>query len=57
MLDSGVPEWLAEALIEMFKFMDSTIKLEYDLGTYKNLTGEEPIDLKKWVAKHAAAFQ
>ncbi len=28
-----------------------------DLGLYKQITGEDPTDLKKWVSKYSGAFQ
>ena len=57
--DLGVPEWQADGILEILKLIDSASPLvtKNDIGLYKTITGEEPTDLKKWLAKNSAAFQ
>ncbi len=60
MMGGGIPEWQAEGVIELSKLIDASspaLSSDRDLGLYKQITGEDPTDLKKWVTKYSAAFQ
>ena len=58
-MDIGFPEWRANAIVELYKLIDSSspTMTGMESGAFENITGEEPTDLKKWVAKHAVEFQ
>ena len=56
----GFPEWQADGILVLYKAIDAgssaTNQLE-DLGTYEEITGEKPTDLKMWVCSVAAGFK
>ena len=58
-MDMSFPEWQAVGLIETSQLIDSgtSFTTEADLTTYKEITGEDPIDLKTWIKQYAAAFK
>lgn len=59
MMAAGMQEFQVEGMVELFKLIDasSPTVTESHSGVYKDLTGEEPMSLKQWVAKHAGQFQ
>jgi uncharacterized protein YbjT (DUF2867 family) len=58
-LGMGIPEWQADGGIELFKLMneeDPIISTE-NVGDYQKITGEQPTNLKAWVAQVKGAFE
>lgn len=55
----GFPDWQNDGSIEMFKLIDSGSPVTDmpDLSAFTQITGEQPTDLKCWLAKHSAGFQ
>ena len=55
----GYPEWQVDGIFELDRLIDSgsPITNQADLSTFKQITGEQPIDLKTWVTKYAPGFQ
>ena len=53
------PEWQVNGLLELFKLIDAAnpVMSNSDLGTFTEITGDQPTDLKKWLAKYAGGFQ
>ena len=60
-LQTGLPEWRVDAVIELYKLIDSgsPVTNEADTGTgdFIQITGEQPSKLKAWVAEMAGAFK
>lgn len=58
-LQAGLPEWRADAIVELYKHIDSgsPVTNEADTGDFTRITGEQPTNLKAWVAKVAEAFK
>lgn len=58
-LDIGLPEWQAEEVLELYRLIDSSNPVMYnsDVRIVKQITGEQPTDLKTWLAKYAIGFQ
>ncbi len=46
MMAAGVPEWQAEGFIEQLMIIDASTRKECDAAVFKQITGEEPTDLK-----------
>ena len=59
MLGQGIEEWLVDLMFWALKLIDSgSPALEkVDPGLYKQITGEDPTNLKTWVTKNAGGFQ
>ena len=59
LIGKGVDEWQVTVFLEFYKMIDAgdPIVVEADFGLYKQITGEDPTDLKTWVIKNAAGFQ
>lgn len=59
MMAKGFPEIQAEGLIEVFKLINASHPAVTDThpGVFKNLTGEEPMNMKQWLAKNAEEFK
>ena len=59
LIGKGVDEWQVTVFLEFYKMIDAgdPIVVEVDFGLYKQITGEDPTDLKTWVIKNAAGFQ
>jgi uncharacterized protein YbjT (DUF2867 family) len=58
-LGTGIPEWQVDGGIELFKLMneeDPIISTE-NVGDYQKITGEQPTNLKAWVAQVKGAFE
>ena len=57
--ESGVPEWQVKASFEFLKLIDNSAPsvAGNKEGDFRSITGEEPTDLKQWVAKHVGDFQ
>ena len=55
----GYPEWQVDGILELYKFIDSgsPVTNEADTDDYTQITGEQPTNLKAWVAKVAGAFK
>lgn len=55
----GLPEWQAEGCLELYRLIDSGAPETNatDMGDYKAITGEEPTDLKAWLAPIAKHFK
>ena len=47
----GFPEWQADAIIEVYKLIDSGFSEtnQEDMSKFKEITGEDPTSLKDWV--------
>lgn len=58
-LQAGYPEWQVDGILELYKLIDSgsSVTNEADIGEYTRLTGENPTNLKAWVAMVAGAFK
>ena len=58
-LQAGYPEWQVDGILELYKLIDSgsPVTNEADTGDYTQITGEQPTNLKAWVAKVAGAFK
>ena len=58
-LEMGFPEWQVDGILELFKLIDAAnpVMSNSDLGTFTEITGDQPTDLKKWLAKYAGGFQ
>ena len=58
-LDMGMLEWEVEGLMELFKLIDSASPVinPQDISHFHQITGEEPINLRAFVAQVKAAFQ
>ena len=53
----GVPEWIAEGLTEVAMKMESTtVYSEGDLGKFKQITGDDPTTLRKWIEDNLHVF-
>ena len=58
-LEAGIPEWQANAIVQFQKLVDSSnpVVSSGDVQTFTAITGEQPTDLKKWLAKYVGDFQ
>ena len=58
-LGYGIPEWVVEGLFEMYRLIDAAdpIASQGNVETFISITGEQPTDLKKWMAKYSVGFQ
>lgn len=57
-LGMGLPEWQAKGAVELYSLIDESHPVMLgDPAIYKEITGEDPTNLKTWVGKYAAAFQ
>ena len=55
----GMPEWQTDGVLELYHLIDNgspVINVD-DLGDFKAITGEEPTDLKTWLAPIAENFK
>ena len=59
LLETGMPELVVNGLIELYQLVDSSSPAvsQGDTGVLTSITGTEPMDLKKWLAKYAGGFQ
>ena len=59
LIGNGLPEWQVDAMLELYKLIDAgdPAIMNADFGLYKQITGEDPTDLKTWVTKNAGGFQ
>ena len=57
LMGMGMPEWAMDGLLKLYHLIDSGFPLIDDLGDFKAITGEEPIDLKTWLAPIAENFK
>ncbi len=53
----GLPEWQLSGMLEMFKKIDAGACTSKNLENYNKITGDQPTDLKKWLAKNVGGFQ
>lgn len=58
-LDMGFPEWQVNGILELYKLIDCSnpVMFSSDGETVTKITGGQPTDLKKWLAKYAGGFQ
>ena len=58
-LQNGFPEWQVDRFIEFLKLIDSgsPVTNVADTGDFIQITGEQPTNLKAWVAEVAGAFK
>ena len=58
-LEAGVPEWQANAGLQIQKLIDSSnpVVSSGNVKAFTEITGEQPTDLKKWLAKYVGDFQ
>ena len=58
-LGKGMPEWQVDGIFELYKLIDSgsSVTNTADLSIFTQITGEQPTDLKAWLAKYAGGFQ
>ena len=59
LIGKGVEEWQVTVILQFYKMIDAgdPAIVEADFGLYKQITGEDPTDLKTWVTKNAVGFQ
>lgn len=59
MVGMGFPEWQADGVLELFKYIDEGSELtnEKQDGDFKAITGKQPVTIEAWVAKNASSFQ
>ena len=58
-LGKGFQEWQVDGLFELFKLIDTGSPLANlaDTSAFSQITGEQPTDLKAWLAKYSGGFQ
>ena len=56
-LDKGFPEWQLDGLFDFFRMVDSGSMPLANLSAFSQITGEQPTDLKAWLAKYSGGFQ
>ena len=59
MMGLGFPEWQVDGILEVYKLIDSgsSTTNQENLSNFKDITGEEPTNLKDWVKAVASAFK
>ena len=57
LIEMGIPEWAMDGFLEIYRLIDSGFPLIDDLGDFKAITGEEPTDIKTWLAPIAENFK
>ena len=59
MLKQGLPEWQADGIMKLYKFIDADSPLtnEADIADIGKITGEKSTTIEDWVALNAAAFK
>ena len=58
-LELGFQQWQSDGFLETFRLMEasSPVFAGNEQGDFRSITGEEPTDLKQWVAKNIGFFQ
>ena len=59
LLGYGMSEWVVEGIFELYKLIDTAdpILSQGKVETFISITGKQPTDLKKWMAKYSVGFQ
>jgi len=59
MVGMGFPEWQADGVLELFKYIDegSDLTNEKEDGDFEAITGKKPVTVETWVAQNASFFQ
>lgn len=59
MFTQGMEDWQVNGLLEALELIDSgspAVDIP-DISAFHRITGEQPTDLKAWIAKHSSGFQ
>jgi hypothetical protein len=58
-LGMGLPEWQVDVILSFFKLVDAEdpVVSTENVGDYQKITGEQPTNLKAWVAQVKEAFE